>query len=229
MLVDLHMHEKTHSPDSALGLAEMVHTARLLGLDAICITDHDSMGLRREAEQHARQTGFPIFVGLEYYSAQGDIVAFGLPEPPRPGLSAQAFVHLVNRAGGACFAAHPYRSNNRGLKDQLYEVEGLCGIEAFNASTGWEANQRALAACRRLGLQPLGVSDCHRREKLGVYATCLPGAATTLEGFIHLLQKGGGRPLVFHQSRYVDLLSLCDLLEPGTCLLPAGLGSAKAG
>ena len=61
MLVDLHLHEKTCSTDSFLSLEEIVSEARRRGLDGVCITDHDSMGLRDYAEDYARRTGFPIF------------------------------------------------------------------------------------------------------------------------------------------------------------------------
>lgn len=50
MLVDMHLHECTYSTDSFLHLEEIVSIARQKGLDAICITDHDSMGLRERAE-----------------------------------------------------------------------------------------------------------------------------------------------------------------------------------
>lgn len=46
MLVDMHLHEKTFSTDSFLSLDEIVSIAKAKGLDAVCITDHDSMGLR---------------------------------------------------------------------------------------------------------------------------------------------------------------------------------------
>ena len=45
MFVDTHMHEMTCSKDSFLKLEEMVEIAREKGLGAICITDHDDMGL----------------------------------------------------------------------------------------------------------------------------------------------------------------------------------------
>ena len=44
MLIDMHMHEMTFSKDSFLKLDEMVRIAKEKGIDAICITDHDSMG-----------------------------------------------------------------------------------------------------------------------------------------------------------------------------------------
>ena len=60
MLIDLHMHEMTYSKDSFLALPRMVEIAREKGLDGICITDHDSMGLKDFAEEYSGKTGFPI-------------------------------------------------------------------------------------------------------------------------------------------------------------------------
>ena len=51
MLVDMHLHESTCSSDSKMTLEEIVATARERVLDAVCITDHDSMGLKETAEQ----------------------------------------------------------------------------------------------------------------------------------------------------------------------------------
>ena len=66
MLIDMHIHESTCSADSQMTLEEIVATAKERGLDAICITDHDSMGLKERAEAYSREVGFPIFVGVEY-------------------------------------------------------------------------------------------------------------------------------------------------------------------
>ena len=68
MLIDMHMHEMTFSKDSFLKLDEMVRIAKEKGLDAICITDHDSMGLKDYAAEYTKATGFPVFVGIEYFS-----------------------------------------------------------------------------------------------------------------------------------------------------------------
>ena len=46
MFIDTHMHEMTYSKDSFLSLDVMVQIAKLKGLGGICITDHDSMGLK---------------------------------------------------------------------------------------------------------------------------------------------------------------------------------------
>ena len=83
MFIDTHMHEMTYSPDSFLKLEEMVRIGKEKGLGALCITDHDSMGLKDYAAEYTARTGFPIFVGIEFYSLQGDIVAFGIEDYPK--------------------------------------------------------------------------------------------------------------------------------------------------
>ena len=71
MLVDMHLHESTYSSDSKMTLAEIVSDAKAKGLDGVCITDHDSMGLKEVAEAYSKEVDFPIFVGVEYYSLWG--------------------------------------------------------------------------------------------------------------------------------------------------------------
>ncbi len=55
MFVDTHMHEMTCSKDSFLKLEEMVEIAREKGLGAICITDHDDMGLKNMQQNIRRR------------------------------------------------------------------------------------------------------------------------------------------------------------------------------
>ena len=81
MFIDLHMHEMRNSGDSYLTLEEIVEIAKKKGLDAICITDHDNMDIRSFAKEYSAKTGYPIFVGIEFYSLQGDIIiAYGIED-----------------------------------------------------------------------------------------------------------------------------------------------------
>ena len=102
MLVDMHIHEKTFSLDSFLSLEEIVSIAKRRGLDAICITDHDSMGLRDFCAEYSKKIDFPIFVGVEFLSLWGDITAFGVDSFPDHRVSAQEFIDHVNKQGGFC-------------------------------------------------------------------------------------------------------------------------------
>ena len=202
MLIDMHMHEMTFSKDSFLKLDEMVRIAKEKGLDAICITDHDSMGLKDYAAEYTKATGFPVFVGIEYFSLQGDIVAFGIDEYPNERIPAQDFIDLVKAQGGVCFAAHPFRNNNRGLEDNLRTVHGLDGLEVLNGSTSLEACYKAAEYAEELGLFTLGSSDCHVPEKVGVCATYFPNEVRTMDEFLTEFKKGQMKPAYYVQGGY---------------------------
>lgn len=202
MLVDMHLHEKTYSSDSLQGLKEMVETAKERGLDAICITDHDSMGLKDFAEQYSKKIGFPIFVGVEFFSLQGDITAFGIDSFPSERVNAQDFIDYVYERGGVCFSCHPFRNNNRGLEEKLKDVKGLTGVEVLNGSTPHHDNKKAFKYCTELGLMPIGASDAHELNQLGKYATWFPNMVYTLNDFVAEIKKGISKAAIFDGNEY---------------------------
>ena len=174
MLIDTHMHEMTYSKDSFLKLDEMVRIARAKGLDGICITDHDSMGLKEYAAEYSRREKFPIFTGIDFFSLQGEIVAYGLEEYPK----------------------------ERGLEDNLRTVHGLDGLEVLNGSTSLEACYKAAEYAEELGLFTLGSSDCHVPEKVGVCATYFPEKVHTMEEFLEVFKKGTMCPAFYKDGQY---------------------------
>lgn len=202
MLVDMHLHECTHSPDSFISLKQIVDIAKFKGLDAVCITDHDSMGLKDYAAEYSRETGFPIFVGIEFFSLWGDITAWGIDSYPDHRIGAQEFIDHVNKSGGFCVSCHPFRNNNRGLEDHLRDVTGLHGVEVLNGSTSLEANRTALRYCRELGLQAIGASDAHVEKQIGKYVTFLPEMVTTTADFVAQLHSCKTRPAIWNGSSY---------------------------
>lgn len=202
MLVDMHLHESTYSLDSHINLEQIVTIARQKGLDAVCITDHDSMGLREYAAEYAKKVNFPIFVGVEYYSLQGDITAWGIDTFPDHRIDAQIFIDQVNAAGGFCVSCHPFRNNKRGLEENLRRVHGLHGVEVLNGSADLEANRTALRFCRELGLKAIGASDAHTTGQIGKYVTWLPEKVTTLADFIAQLRQRDTRPAIWNGTGY---------------------------
>ena len=202
MFIDTHMHEMTYSKDSFLSLDVMVQIAKLKGLGGICITDHDSMGLKDYAAEYTKRTGFPVFAGIEFFSLQGDIVAFGIGDYPKERVPAQEFIDIVKAQGGVCFAAHPFRNNNRGLEENLRLVKGLDGLEVLNGSTSPEACVKAAAYARELNLFTLGSSDCHVPEKVGICATYFPEKVRTMEEFLAVFKKGEMKPAYYADGAY---------------------------
>ena len=203
MFIDLHVHERAFSLDSKMSLAEIVEKARNMGMGAVCISDHDSLGIREEAARYSREAGFPIFVGVEVLTVQGDIVAYGIPYAFQPRtIDAQEFINYVHCNGGACFSAHPFRNNQRGLEEHLAVVQRLDGVEVLNGSTSLEANRTALEYSRKYGIQPLGASDAHDTQQLGKYVTYFPEEPRDLQDFIRILRSGKCRPAVWENGEF---------------------------
>ena len=202
MLVDMHLHALPNSTDSFLTLEEIVSLAKMRGLDAICLTDHDSMGGREYAEEYSKKIGFPIFVGVEYFSLWGDITAWGIDTFPDRRIEAQEFIDQVNAAGGFCVSCHPFRNNNRGLEHHLREAKGLHGVEVLNGSTDMESNRLALRYCRELGIKAIGASDAHVPKQVGKYVTWLPEKVDNLKDFVAQLHQCETKPAIWNGSSY---------------------------
>ena len=202
MLVDMHLHECTFSKDSFINLKQIVSVARARGLDAVCITDHDSMGLVDSAAEFSKKENFPIFVGVEYFSAHGDITAWGIDTFPDTRIDAQIFIDHVNAHGGFCVSCHPFRNNNRGLEDHLRNVRGLHGVEVLNGSTDMDACRKALRYARELNLKTIGASDAHVEKQIAKYVTWMPETVTTLPDFIAQLHACQPKPAIWNGSGY---------------------------
>lgn len=202
MFIDLHMHEKTYSKDSFLSLDEMVTIAKKRGLDAICITDHDSMGLREYAEEYTKRTGFPVFVGIEYYSLQGDIIAFGINDYPKERIDAQEFIDYVHEQGGVVISAHPFRHNRRGLEQNLDTLKGVDAVEILNGSTLPDATMMAVNYARKYGFATTGGSDCHYPDTVGTCATYFPNEIRTMEDLIAAIRNHQCRPAFNQDYKY---------------------------
>ena len=202
MLVDMHLHALPNSTDSFLTLEEIVSIAKSKGLDAICLTDHDSMGGREMAAEFSRQLDFPIFLGVEYFSLWGDITAWGVDSFPDYRGDAQSFIDQVNAAGGFCVSCHPFRNNKRGFEDHLRDARGLHGVEVLNGSADMDANRTALRYCRELGLKAIGASDAHVPQQVGKYVTWLPEMVHELKDFVAQLRSCDTKPAIWNGSSY---------------------------
>jgi predicted metal-dependent phosphoesterase TrpH len=190
MIFDMHIHQNRHSGDSQLDIYEGIEYAKRVGLDGICVTDHDNIGLKSLAKELSEASGIQVIVGVEIYSLDGDILCYGIDEIPEERMSAQATIDYVNARGGVCVAAHPYRHNRRGLEDVLYQVKGLTAIEGYNGRTKLEDNLRAVSLAKELGLPITGSSDAHTLEEIGNYVTIFENPIASEEAFIAAMKSG---------------------------------------
>lgn len=205
MFIDTHMHCIEGSPDSFIKIAEIVEQAKKMGLDGICITDHDSFDAREYAIEYGKKHNFKIFVGVEILTYEGDIVVFGLDEVPPYKVHAQELIDLVNSKGGATISAHPFRENNRGCGYHIRDLEGLTAVETFNGSTKPYNNLYAFALAMELGLSTVAASDCHELDAIGRYCTIFPDDVETEADLIRALKENKVYPAVYKDGKYVKI------------------------
>lgn len=207
MLIDLHTHESTYSGDSFQNLDEITKKAGQLGLDAVCITDHDTQALAGDIGWSSRLNGVRVFVGCEVFTFQGDILVFGVPNLPVERISIKTLHEIVSVQGGVMIAAHPYRHNNRGLKDGLFHYRKyLHAVEAFNGSTFPEDNDRAVQAAKKLNLPMTGAGDSHHTEAIGRFATFFTDRIKEVKDLVRAIHEGNCAPAIPTSSGYETLI-----------------------
>lgn len=202
MLIDTHLHEKKYSGDSFISLEEIVKRAKELGLNGVCITDHESNEIKEEAQWLSNKEDFIIITGAEFLTFEGDMTVFGLQRLPEKMIHAEELIDIVRSAGGVAICSHPYRQNNRGMGDYIKKLQGVWGIEAFNGSTPKHHNLKAYELSIRLNVPALGGSDAHVLEQVGKFATWMPDWVKDEDSFIKAVKMSLAYPALLEGGKY---------------------------
>ena len=104
--VDLHMHTD-HSSDCATPVEVLLAEAKLRGLGAIAVTDHNEISGALEAQ--AKASGIKVIVGEEVKTAeQGEVIGLFLTEKIARGMTLQETITEIRRQGGIVYVPHPF-------------------------------------------------------------------------------------------------------------------------
>lgn len=149
----VHVHS-TYS-DGTATVPELVDAARAAGADALLLTDHDTLGARRDGWE-GMHGGVLLLVGTEVSPKQGHYLAFGVDgEIPHAGRTATEIAAAVRAAGGVGFAAHPFSEGGRLLVPVLarrvvlpHGWPALDDPESFDGLELWSLTTDAAEAWR---------------------------------------------------------------------------------
>ncbi|MDM8549992.1 PHP domain-containing protein [Desulfobacterales bacterium HSG2] len=165
MLFDIHVHT-TISSCSQLKIDAILKHAKNRGLDGVCITDHQTMEIRRYLSEGIQGNGLCVLFGMEYSTPDGDFLLFGPFEDIPPDLNAVQMFEVVARRGGAAIAAHPFRTK-RPVREYVIR-EGFCHVvESFNGRNTDAENLRVDSWRQKYVFAESGGSDAHTLEELG--------------------------------------------------------------
>lgn len=209
-VIDLHVHTTRGSSDSSLTPEAMVIEAKRIGLQAICITEHNTLWDKAKFREFAYKHDMLLIRGVEVDTDMGHVLAFGLDEYISGISKIQELRRIILEIGGAMITAHPFR----GLLDKrpnswplLYEssqnlpndvdqaishpVFGFVdAVEVANGSTVDAENNFAYRVSKKLRLAGTGGSDAHSTHGLGRCTTFFQKNIRSEKEFVEALKMG---------------------------------------
>ena len=109
MRIDFHVHTTRGSSDSNLDPLQMIDQAHTIGLEGICITEHDNAWTDPEIEEYARDRGVTLFLGIEVTTEWGHVGAFGLDRYVGGIYKVKELRRIIDEVDGFLIANHPFR------------------------------------------------------------------------------------------------------------------------
>jgi len=96
--VDLHTHTEA-SHDCQSSVKEVIDYAEINGMDAIAITDHDSIESHEEALDLAEDKDLTVIPGIEISTKSGHLLGLNVTEKVEPGLTLGDTIKKVRELG----------------------------------------------------------------------------------------------------------------------------------
>jgi hypothetical protein len=185
------VHAHTLASDGMVSAVELVRAAAAIGLDVLCITDHDTIAELGPAIEAGAALGVGVVRGQEVTASFPPgihIVGLFLDQQIRMHMSVEDTIDAIHDAGGLAVIAHPFMptwfaSITPARARSLLEVRSVDGIELRHTAPVLPRTWRLLDAFyaehrNRLGAA-LGAGDSHfGAHDLGRVLTVFPGTST---------------------------------------------------
>ena len=187
---------------------ELVRRAKWIGLDGVCITDHNQVWDREIIRRLGRDNDIVVIGGVEVSTEEGDILAYGLHRSVREVYEIEQLRMLVDEAGGVMVAAHPFRgefaaSGNSPDIDQRKKQDifrYLDGLEVYNGLADNTECKFTQEVARSLNLAETGGSDAHAILGVGRCFTICEDAIGSEEDLIAVIRERRCRGAVWDKA-----------------------------
>lgn len=202
MIFDTHIHTNLSSC-SILDVHEVIRIASNVGLDGVCITDHQTMDVHHQISEGMQPDGIIVVIGMEYETPDGDFLVFGPYEDLAPGMDAQKLLTHVKKSGGAVIAAHPFRTGRHVSEHIIHD--GLCRtVEAVNGRNSDIENLKVRKWQDLYQITTTGGSDAHSDLEIGKIVTRFFHPIHTRQDFIQAINAGNCQPECLSQRYEKD-------------------------
>ena len=172
LTVELHCHT-IHSMDGLMTFDSLLRTAEAVGLDALAITDHDTIegAIEFQRMAQARGASLQIIPGEERTLDDGSHLIGLFLQRHIESTRFEGAVREIEEQGGLCLIPHPFRRKDGLLRNGLERLKLLegrtAGFELFSAKCSFAENQKAATLLATTKLGPFGGSDAHYECDLG--------------------------------------------------------------
>ena len=208
MKIDLHVHTNWGSSDSGLSPEELVMTAKEVGLDAICVTEHGTVWGESKLDEYSNDSDLLIIPGMEVATDLGHITVFGL-EGYGSGIHiADTLRRAVDAVDGFMIAAHPFRRMFDDPRisgwEKQYDIDEASNLKIFslvdemevvNGANNLKENLFALEVTDRLGWIGVGGSDSHSTTGFGAGGIVLDTKINNVREFITAMKDKAYYPV----------------------------------
>lgn len=164
--VDLHIHTK-YSKDSRLEPKDVLNAAKGR-VDALGITDHDTIKGALSARKAAKAAGIEVIIGIEVKTDKGEVLGYGIEEE----IAEREFwsvVDAIKRQGGMVGISHPFDTFRAySLRPNEDVLRALDFVEVLNARCLRPSfNAKAKEYAKKHGLGESAGSDAHTLDEVG--------------------------------------------------------------
>ncbi|MGC9194245.1 MAG: PHP domain-containing protein [Syntrophobacteraceae bacterium] len=210
-IIDLHTHTFPASSCSSVCADELIEEAKLIGLNGICLTDHNHVWSIAQVEALRQKHGFAVFRGNEITTNQGDMLVFGLEKDIRGIITIEDLRREVDAVGGFMIAAHPFRgfltfntvelglTAEKAAQRPLFQL--VDGLEVLNGKVTEKENGFSSRVAEALKLPATGGSDAHQASDVGIYATRFFVEIHSEEELLRALKSREYVPVAFRSEK----------------------------
>ena len=211
MVIDLHTHSYPASSCSSVSEDQLIEESKRIGLDGICLTDHNYVWNPDRVKNLTQKHGFLVLRGNEITTDQGHMLVFGLDLDIREKgiIKLDELRREVKKADGYMIVVHPFRgfltfgverlglNLEKAMKRPLFKY--VDAIEVMNGKVTREENDFASRVADGLGLSGIGGSDAHKASEVGLYATRFQNSIVDEKDMIEMLKRGKFSPVAFRK------------------------------
>jgi len=187
--LDIHIHTM-NSGDSKIIPKMVPEIIKSKGLDGIALTEHNKL-FKYDLQ------GIIVLPGIEISTKRGHLLALGLEENIKKGMSMVWTIREVKRHNGIAVIAHPYSISARADLNNLNTKPDA--IETLNARIMFCSISSKLAKrmANQLLLPTTGGSDSHILDTIGDAYTTVYAKSRSIDDILEAFRKGnieaGGR------------------------------------